>query len=187
MKCGEIWNMFLWIIFMNFMAQPWATAVGDYVGSIYINNNGEIYIITYIIIMNINGNWTHIFHISNRIDNQATRIKHSQRMLLTHLCRPVRSTFAVRETAPLGIMGAPEVPPLCREGAFVLLPGCFCQGAFVRGLFTCYQWKDMSKTLIHRQSRQCQSRLHQLLRLSVPGHPCSAWGPVPSWSPWALG
>ena len=58
--------------------------------------------------------------------------------LLTHLCRPVRSTFAVRETASLGIMGAPlkplrvdsalralstlrglrgapEVPPLCRE------------------------------------------------------------------------
>ena len=27
----------------------------------------------------------------------------------------VRSTFAVRETASLGIMGAPEVPPLCRE------------------------------------------------------------------------
>ena len=36
-------------------------------------------------------------------------------MYLTHLCRPVRSTFAVRETAALGIMGAPEVPPLCRE------------------------------------------------------------------------
>ena len=34
---------------------------------------------------------------------------------LTHLCRPVRSTFAVRETASLGIMGAPRVPPLCRE------------------------------------------------------------------------
>ena len=31
---------------------------------------------------------------------------------LTHLCRPVRSTFAVRETASLGIMGAPRVPPL---------------------------------------------------------------------------
>ena len=30
----------------------------------------------------------------------------------THLCRPVRSTFAVRETASLGIMGAPRVPPL---------------------------------------------------------------------------
>ena len=27
--------------------------------------------------------------------------------ILTHLCRPVRSTFAVRETASLGIMGAP--------------------------------------------------------------------------------
>ena len=27
----------------------------------------------------------------------------------THLCPPLRSTFAVRETASLGIMGAPEV------------------------------------------------------------------------------
>ena len=27
----------------------------------------------------------------------------------------MRSTFAVRETASLGIMGAPRVPPLCRE------------------------------------------------------------------------
>ena len=34
---------------------------------------------------------------------------------LTHLCRPVRSTFAVRETASLGIMGEPRVPQLCRE------------------------------------------------------------------------
>ena len=37
------------------------------------------------------------------------------RVCLTHLCRPVRSTFAVRETASLGIMGAPEIPSLCRE------------------------------------------------------------------------
>ena len=35
----------------------------------------------------------------------------SRRGPLTHLCRPVRSTFAVRETASLGIMGAPRVPP----------------------------------------------------------------------------
>ena len=27
----------------------------------------------------------------------------------------MRSTFAVRETVSLGIMGAPEVPPLCQE------------------------------------------------------------------------
>ena len=32
--------------------------------------------------------------------------------ILTHLCPPLRSTFAVRETASLGIMGAPRVPPL---------------------------------------------------------------------------
>ena len=31
---------------------------------------------------------------------------------ISHLCRPVRSTFAVRETASLGIMGEPRVPPL---------------------------------------------------------------------------
>ena len=30
---------------------------------------------------------------------------------LTHLCWPVRSTFAVRETVSLGIMGEPRVPP----------------------------------------------------------------------------
>ena len=30
---------------------------------------------------------------------------------LTHLCRPVCSTFAVRETVSLGIMGTPRVPP----------------------------------------------------------------------------
>ena len=28
---------------------------------------------------------------------------------------PTVPTFAVRETASLGVMGAPEVPPLCRE------------------------------------------------------------------------
>ena len=31
--------------------------------------------------------------------------------LLTHLCPPLRSTFAVRETASLGIMGVPRLPP----------------------------------------------------------------------------
>ena len=39
---------------------------------------------------------------------------------LTHLCRPVRSTFAVRETASLGIMGAPRVPPLNPSESIVL-------------------------------------------------------------------
>ena len=38
----------------------------------------------------------------------------------THLCRPVRSTFAVRETASLGIMGAPRVPPLNPSESIVL-------------------------------------------------------------------
>ena len=39
---------------------------------------------------------------------------------LTHLCRPVRSTFAVRDTASLGIMGAPRVPPLNPPETIVL-------------------------------------------------------------------
>ena len=39
---------------------------------------------------------------------------------LTHLCRPVRSKFAVRETASLGIMGAPRVPPLNPSESIVL-------------------------------------------------------------------
>ena len=39
---------------------------------------------------------------------------------LTHLCRPVRSTFAVRETASLGIMGAPRVPSLNPSETIVL-------------------------------------------------------------------
>ena len=40
--------------------------------------------------------------------------------ILTHLCRPVRSTFAVRETASLGIMGAPQVPSLNPSESIVL-------------------------------------------------------------------
>ena len=35
-------------------------------------------------------------------------------------CRAVRSTFAVRETASLGIMGAPRVPPLNPSESIVL-------------------------------------------------------------------
>ena len=41
-------------------------------------------------------------------------------VILTHLCRPVRSTFAVVETASLGIMGAPRVPPLNPSESIVL-------------------------------------------------------------------
>ena len=39
---------------------------------------------------------------------------------LTHLCPPLRSTYAVRETASLGIMGAPRVPPLNPSETIVL-------------------------------------------------------------------
>ena len=40
--------------------------------------------------------------------------------LLTHLCPPLRSTFAVRETASLGIMGGPRVPLLNPPETIVL-------------------------------------------------------------------
>ena len=40
--------------------------------------------------------------------------------LLTHLFPPLRSTFAVRETASLGIMGEPRVPPLNPSESIVL-------------------------------------------------------------------
>ena len=39
---------------------------------------------------------------------------------LIHLCPPLRSTFAVRETASLGIMGEPRVPPLNPSETIVL-------------------------------------------------------------------
>ena len=39
---------------------------------------------------------------------------------LTHLCPPLRSTFAVRETRSLGIMGEPRVPPLNPSETIVL-------------------------------------------------------------------
>ena len=39
---------------------------------------------------------------------------------VSHLCRPVRSTFVVRETASLGIMGEPRVPPLNPSESIVL-------------------------------------------------------------------
>ena len=46
---------------------------------------------------------------------------------LTHLCPPLRSKFAVRETASLGIMGEPRVPPLNPSETIVLI--C-CQKSF---------------------------------------------------------
>ena len=54
---------------------------------------------------------------SNRNDETLSLAKASR---LTHLCRPVRSTFAVQETASLGIMGAPRVPPLNPSETIVL-------------------------------------------------------------------
>ena len=40
--------------------------------------------------------------------------------LLSYFCPPVRSTFAVRETAFLGIMGEPRVPLLNPSETIVL-------------------------------------------------------------------
>ena len=39
---------------------------------------------------------------------------------LTHLCPPLRSTFAVQEIASLGTMGEPWVPPLNPSETIVL-------------------------------------------------------------------
>ena len=39
---------------------------------------------------------------------------------LTHFCPPLRPTFAVRETASLGIIGAPRVTPLNPSETIVL-------------------------------------------------------------------
>ena len=41
--------------------------------------------------------------------------------ILTHLYPPLRSTFTVRETASLGIMGEPRVPPLNPSETIVML------------------------------------------------------------------
>ena len=52
-----------------------------------------------------------IKYLGITIDNKLRFHKQTSdlRITLTHLCRPVRSTFAVRETASLGIMGAPRI------------------------------------------------------------------------------
>ena len=44
----------------------------------------------------------------------------AEELNLTHLCPPLRSTFAVRETASLGIRGAPRVPSLNHSETIVL-------------------------------------------------------------------
>ena len=44
----------------------------------------------------------------------------SYTVIITHLCPPLRSKFAVRETASLGIMGEPRVPPLNPSESIVL-------------------------------------------------------------------
>ena len=51
---------------------------------------------------------------------QAGHVEFWASSSLTHLCRPVSSTFAVRETASLGIMGEPRVPPLNPSEPIVL-------------------------------------------------------------------
>ena len=53
-------------------------------------------------------------------ETPTSTARHPPDSQLTHLCRPVRSTFAVRETASLGIMGEPRVPPLNPSESIVL-------------------------------------------------------------------
>ena len=55
--------------------------------------------------------------------------------MLTHLCRTVRSTVAVRETASLGIMGAYRVPPLNPSESIVLLEHNLTQSRINVNLF----------------------------------------------------
>ena len=47
-------------------------------------------------------------------------IQQTMDVYLTHLCPPLRSIFAVRETASLGIMRAPRVPHLNPSETIVL-------------------------------------------------------------------
>ena len=51
-------------------------------------------------------------HEVERVHSDADALSTGERVgtRLTHICPPLRSTFAVRETASLGIMGAPRVP-----------------------------------------------------------------------------
>ena len=57
-----------------------------------------------------------LWYVTFRTTAAATDAGHQ----LTHLCPPLRSTFAVRETASLGIRGAPRVPPLNPSETIVL-------------------------------------------------------------------
>ena len=67
-----------------------------------LNNKSKKKFIDHFIFATTKGQWMHVWNLCGSVP--PTR--------LTHLCRPVRSTFAVQETAFLGIMGAPRVPPL---------------------------------------------------------------------------
>ena len=66
----------------------------------------------------------HFCHVGCRYPNfwrcLITLIAASHDVVPTHLCQPLRSTFAVRETASLGIIGAPRVPPLNPSESIVL-------------------------------------------------------------------
>ena len=64
-----------------------------------------------------NVNLSFFFYLSQKCVKLRTEDELQQ---LTHLCRPVRSTFAVRETASLGIIGEPRVPPLSPSETIVL-------------------------------------------------------------------
>ena len=64
------------------------------------------------ILTNVNCYWdpSKLTHLNRYFDEDS----------ITNLYPPLRSTFAVRETASLGIMGAPAVPPLNPSETIVL-------------------------------------------------------------------
>ena len=61
-----------------------------------------------------------IFNSNCDRDYKNKTPENTEREFFTHLFPPLRSTFAVRETASLGIMGAPRVPPLNPSESIVL-------------------------------------------------------------------
>ena len=76
--------------------------------------------ITYNVIHHIIYYFICFFCFLNQCDNVYFSLRQTLHKRLTHLCWPVRSTSAVRETASLGIMGAPRVPPLNPSESIVL-------------------------------------------------------------------
>ena len=61
-----------------------------------------------------------VLHYAERHKPLSHNLFFPTKVILTHLCPPFGSTFAVRETASLGIMGEPRVPPINPSETIVL-------------------------------------------------------------------